>query len=624
MTLNYSTPVINPRLGSSFAIFASAYACLVVMLVVLEQLGLSAPTIDELIIVAPALFYIAIGFMTRTVNADDFLLAGQRVPPFYNALAFTSMVFGGSILLGSIGSLFFLGIDAIAIPVGCFAGLVLTGVLFVPYLRKAGANTLPGFLHLRFGHRGLRLTAAILMLAPCLIILVAEATLGGKLLGYFLPLPQALGINLSPSAFFLILVLASIFLTVVLGGMRSATWTQCVQFVVLLGILAPLVAVSVIRTKLPLPQLTYGSQLEDIKAREVAKGFVTVTQPQPLSEVLPKSGAQPVVRPVERAFSALRPMDYLLLVFCLATGVAAHPAFLPRLSMTPTILASRRSMGWVTVVAGFVVLTIPAYAFFTKAMAVDALIGTPASDLPVWARALQQLGLISLPANQFDSFNAAAQRVTFQRDSLALILPVAGSLPRVCFGLAAASALAALSACAAGHLVAMANTVSDDVYHEFLNKAASPGRRLLMARLTMLLLAVTAFIMTQNLATDPLRWAIAAFSLSSGTFFSVLVLSVWWRRLTGTGALAGLLSGFAVTALYLRAGGTPLFGIDALTAAALGVPVSFFAALLVSFFSKAPEQSALEAIDEMRVPAGETLQSRMLRLAARAKPVGKA
>jgi cation/acetate symporter len=140
----------------------------------------------------------------------------------------------------------------------------------------------------------------------------------------------------------------------------------------------------------------------------------------------------------------------------------------------------------------------------------------------------------------------------------------------------------------------------------------------------MLLLVVAAFIITQNLATDPLRWAIAAFSLSSGTFFSVLVLSVWWRRLTGTGALAGLLSGFTVTALYLRAGGTPLFGIDALTAAALGVPVSFFAAVLVSFFSKAPEQSALEAVDELRVPAGETLQSRMLRLAARAKPAGKA
>src|SRR5208282_3683336 len=154
MTLNYSTPVVNPRLGSGFAIFASTYTCLVLLLVILEQLGLSTPAIDQLIVVAPALFYIAIGFMTRTINADDFFVAGQRVPPFYNALALCSMVFGGSIFLGSIGSFFFAGIDAIAILIGCFAGLILTGVLFVPHLRKAGANTLPGFLHLRFGSGG--------------------------------------------------------------------------------------------------------------------------------------------------------------------------------------------------------------------------------------------------------------------------------------------------------------------------------------------------------------------------------------------------------------------------------------------------------------------------------------
>src|SRR5271166_2324670 len=147
MTLNYGTPAINPRLGSSFSIFASTYTCLVLMLVVLEQLGLSALTIDQLIIIAPACFYIVIGFMTRTTIIEDFFLAGQRVPPFYNALALTAMVFGGSILLGTIGSFFFVGIDALAIPLGCFAGIVLTGVLFVPHLRKAGANTLAGFIH---------------------------------------------------------------------------------------------------------------------------------------------------------------------------------------------------------------------------------------------------------------------------------------------------------------------------------------------------------------------------------------------------------------------------------------------------------------------------------------------
>ncbi len=106
MTLNYSTPAVNPKLGSSFAIFASAYTCLVLVLVVFEQLGLSALTIDQLIIVTPALFYVAIGFMTRTVSADDFLLAGQRVPAFYNALALVSMVFGGSILLEALEACF--------------------------------------------------------------------------------------------------------------------------------------------------------------------------------------------------------------------------------------------------------------------------------------------------------------------------------------------------------------------------------------------------------------------------------------------------------------------------------------------------------------------------------------
>ncbi len=619
MTLNYSTPVVNPRLGSSFAIFASAYTCLVLMLVILEQLGLSALTIDQLIVIAPAFFYVAIGFMTRTVNIEDFFVAGQRVPPFYNALALTGMVFGGSILLGSIGSLFFAGIDAIAIPIGCFAGLILTGVLFVPHLRKAGAYTLPGFLHLRFGHSGVRLSASLLMMVPAAIVLIAEIALGGKIAGYFLPLPQTLGVSLAPSAFFTLLVCASVVLAVVLGGMRSATWTQGAQFIVLLGILAPLFTVSVMRTNLPLPQLTYGSQLEELKSLEAAKGLVTISQPQPLSLSLPKPAPASVTRPSERAFSAFRPIDFVLLVFCLAAGVAANPAFLPRLSTTPAILSSRRSLVWVSLVAGLAVLTIPAYAFFTKAMAIEALVGVPVPNLPAWSRILQQLGLVTLPGNQFDPMSAA-RGVTFQRDSLALILPVAGNLPRVFFGLAAASALAAISACAAGHLVAIANTISDDLYHGVFAKGASPSRRLLIARVSMVLLGFAVFLVTQGEPVDSLRWVIAAFSLSAGTFFAVLTLSVWWRRMTALGALAGMAAGFAVTALYLNASGTPFLGIDPLTAAAAGVPVSFAAAIAASLSLGAPSAYALEAVDELRIPAGETLQSRMLRLAARAKP----
>lgn len=135
----------------------------------------------------------------------------------------------------------------------------------------------------------------------------------------------------------------------------------------------------------------------------------------------------------------------------------------------------------------------------------------------------------------------------------------------------------------------------------------------------MLLLSVLVFAVCQSRGIDSLRWVIAAFSLAAGTFFAILVLSVWWRRLTWAGALAGMLSGFAVTALCLNASGAPFLGIDPLTAAAAGVPLSFAAAIAVSLMLGAPDEQALEAVDELRIPAGETLQSRALRLAARAK-----
>ena len=495
MTLNYSTPVVNPRLGSSFAIFASAYTCLVLMLVILEQLGLSALTIDQLIVIAPAFFYVAIGFMTRTVNIDDFFVAGQRVPPFYNALALCGMVFGGSILLGSIGSLFFAGIDAIAIPLGCFAGLILTGVLFVPHLRKAGRQYVA------------RVLASEIWTQRRAAFRIPAHDRAGRdrpdrrnragrkdRSAIFCPCLRRSEFRLRHRPFSRCSFARALFLTVALGGMRSATWTQGAQFIVLLGILAPLITVSVMRTNLPLPQLTYGSQLEELKSLEAAKGLVTISQPQPLSVSLPKPGAGVRHAPLGARIQRVQRPSTFVLLGLLPGGGSGGKSCIPAKAQhdAHNIVEQEILRSGSASFAGFAVLTIPAYAFFTKAMAIEALVGVPVPNLPAWSRILQQLGLVSLPGNQFDPMSAA-RGVTFQRDSLALILPVAGSLPRVFFGLAAASALAAISACAAGHLVAIANTVSDDLYHGVLNKGASPGRRLLIARLSMVLLGFAGF-----------------------------------------------------------------------------------------------------------------------------------
>jgi cation/acetate symporter len=331
---------------------------------------------------------------------------------------------------------------------------------------------------------------------------------------------------------------------------------------------------------------------------------------------LPKPGPAVLSRPADQPFSAFSPADFVLLVLCLATGIAAHPALLTRLTTTPTILGTRRSFGWVALIAGLIVLTIPAYALFTKSMVMSGLVGVPVPDLPAFGRTLEQLGLVSMPAMQFGTPEASAP-VMFHRDTVALLLPVAAGLPRVFLGLAAAAAIAALSACGAAQLVAIGNSISDDLYHGALHKTASPSRRLVVARLSMLLFGLVVFAFCRDPNLDPLRLALEAFSLSAGTFFAVLVLSVWWRRLSAAGAVAGMAAGFAVTAIFLF--GTPLFGIDRLTAGAIGLPVSFAAAIVVSL-ARRPDAAALEAVDELRVPAGETLQARALRLGAKAKP----
>ena len=281
MTLNYSTPVVNPRLGSGFAIFASTYTCLVLLLIVLEQLGLSAQTIDQLIVTMPALFYIAIGFMTRTTGADDFFLAGQRVPPFYNALALCATVFGGSILARQHRRVLFRWHRRDCHPARLFCradpdrGAVRSPSQEGRRQYLAGVPAPALWQHPReAGGRAAHDRARRYRL-------VAEVALGGKILGYLLPLPQMLGIGLPPAAFYAALVCAGLFLTVALGGMRSATWTQGAQFVVMLSILAPLISVSVMRTNLPLPQLTYGAELEELKTLEAVRGLVAISQPQP-------------------------------------------------------------------------------------------------------------------------------------------------------------------------------------------------------------------------------------------------------------------------------------------------------------------------------------------------------
>jgi cation/acetate symporter len=611
MSLNTSYPSVNPRLGTSFGIFTSAFASLVLLLVILEQLGLEREWISELIIGLPVLFYAGIGLMVRTSNVEEFFISGQRVPPLYNGFALSANLIGGAGLLGSIGAFFFIGYDAMPIILGWCAGLGLMSVLFAPYLRKAGAYTMPGYFGIRFSSRFLRFVSAAILLVPGLMLLAAELSVGQRVAGIFLPSEQGFMLQAG-----LVIVIATVFF----GGMRSLTWTQCAQFiVVILGLIVPLIAISLLVSNLPLPQLSYGGILDDMGQLEVARGL-TARGARGLSEMLPGADPIAVTRPFADLFGSISAGDYFSLTLCMMLGAAVLPTQIARLSTTPTVSGVRKSFGWAALIVGLVALTIPAYAAFTKYQVLQQLLGQPLAQVPEWGRLLEQLGLVTLSSNQFDPALGAA-RVQFSRDSVALVMPVLNNFPFVLIGVIGAAAIAAVFAAAAGQLVAMANVLSNDIYYP-INRSASPSKRLLVARLSMIGLGLVALWLASRSGFDPLRMVIWAFSLCGGSFFAVLALSIWWRGLTSFGAAIGMLSGFGATAAYILltvGGGYPWFGIDGLAAGMLGVPVSLLGAFTGSMLSPRPDQQTLDLIDEMRVPSGETIHARLLRLAARGK-----
>jgi len=612
MALNYHYPVVNPRLGASFAIFTSAYVSLVLCLLILEQLGLAAFWVNQVMILGPALFYLIIGLMVRTTNLEDFFVAGERVPALYNGLSVSANILGASAVATSLGALVFLGYDGLPLVLGWCAGLALITILFAPYLRKAGSFTMPGFLGMRFSSRAVRAVAAFLILIPSAMLLAAELKIGAMIAALFLPLPEQMLIAIGAG-------FAT--LTVLFGGMRSLTWVQCAQIIVLLiGISAPLLIISLQVTNLPVPQLSYGAVLEATAVAEQAKG-IAAASPQPLSEALPGLAPEQIAKPFLQAFGAMSALDFVLLGLCVMFGTAMLPVVHARLSTTPTIGAVRGSMGWAGLIAGFIVLSLLAYAAFLHSALVQQVIGTPMAELPSWARFAADLGLMRVEPDALDPTFGDA-RTFVSRDLSALLLPVSGGLPQVFAGIAAAALLAAMLAGAAAHITAIGNVLSNDLFHPWLRRPSTAAQRLAVARGGMILAAIAGAWLARSLFVDPLRWMLLAFSLLAGGFFAVAVLSIWWRRVTAAGAMAGLLSGFGGTAVYAVLAmqgviGAPL--VDPLVAGLIGIPVAFFAATAISLISPKPDELTAEIAGEIRVAGGETLHARLTRLSGRGK-----
>ena len=248
------------QLDRVYSGFTGGFIVFVLALALLEQLGVSRQWIGFIFLLATIGLYAVIGVMSRTTDAAEYYVAGRRVPAVYNGMATGADWMSAASFIGLAGTLYLSGYNGLAFVLGWTGGFCLVALLLAPYLRKFGQFTIPDFLGERYGGHLPRLLGIGAAILCSFIYLVAQIYGVGLITSHLTGVAFELGVFLG---------LGGILVCSFLGGMRAVTWTQVAQYIILIvAYLLPVVWLSVKQTGSPVPQLSYGFQLEKVSAKE--------------------------------------------------------------------------------------------------------------------------------------------------------------------------------------------------------------------------------------------------------------------------------------------------------------------------------------------------------------------
>ncbi len=248
------------QLNKVYAWYTGGFVAFVIVLAILEQMGLPRSWIGFIFLLATIGLYAGIGVMSRTSDADEYYVAGRRVPAIYNGMATGADWMSAASFIGMAGTLYLTGYSGLAFIMGWTGGYCLVALFLAPYMRKFGQFTIPDFLGERYGGNAARLIGVFAAILCSFTYVVAQIYGVGLITTRLTGVAFELGIFLG---------LGGILVCSFLGGMRAVTWTQVAQYIILIiAYMIPVVWLSVKQTGVPIPQAIYGFQLEKVTAKE--------------------------------------------------------------------------------------------------------------------------------------------------------------------------------------------------------------------------------------------------------------------------------------------------------------------------------------------------------------------
>ena len=124
-------------------------------------------------------------------------------------------------------------------------------------------------------------------------------------------------------------------------------------------------------------------------------------------------------------------------------------------------------------------------------------------------------------------------------------------LPAWLAGIFISGAIAAMMSTADSQLLVITSSVIEDIYHKTLEKEEVTERRLLyLSRIITIVVGAIGF--TISMTSQDLVFTLVSYAWSGlgGAFGPALLLTLWWKRTTGQGVLASMITGTLVTVLW--------------------------------------------------------------------------
>lgn len=181
------------------------------------------------------------------------------------------------------------------------------------------------------------------------------------------------------------------------------------------------------------------------------------------------------------------------------------------------------------------------------------------------------------------------------------ILMVGALFPSVIGGILLAAILAAIMSTADSQLLVSSSAISQDFYRTFLRKKASDAELVWVSRLTVLSVAAIALFLAMNpdsSVLDLVSYAWAGFGAAFGPAF---LLSLFWKRMTREGALAGIVTGGLTVLIWKQLDG----GLFAIYEILPGFLFSIMAIVLFSRVGKPPAPEISEEFDSLAIADGK-------------------